>query len=83
MSTARLNRQAQGSENSPAKSRADITPASSSDPLKIPYIDPALLTHLRGVFAPKVSAEYSIRDYDRQVGHSEIIEHIARLAGQP
>jgi len=41
--------------------------------VKCPYVDPNLLEYLKQTFVPKVSKNNELRDYDRQVGHQEVI----------
>lgn len=53
-------------------------PSSENHLVKCPYVDPNLLSYLKQTFVPKVSKDYELRTYDRQVGHQEIIEFLAK-----
>ena len=46
--------------------------------VKCPYVDPNLLDYLKQTFIPKVSKEFDLRTYDRQVGHQEVIDFLAK-----
>jgi hypothetical protein len=53
-------------------------PLASSTP-GIPYVDETLIMHLMQTFKVSVSADYSIREYDRMVGQQEVIAHLSHL----
>jgi hypothetical protein len=76
--SARLQRTSpslQGAGNGPKIPKG---PLSSTD-IKIPYIEADVITHLKHVFQPHVAPDYTLRQYDRQVGHTQVIEYLERL----
>ena len=52
---------------------------SSVDMLKVPYVDLRLIDWLRHHFPKTLSRDRSLRDYDINVGHLEVIAHLEAL----
>lgn len=79
MSSARLNRSPAGPiEAGGGIDRTVLTPPSSI-PLKVPYIDGALINYLLQTFPAHVKEEYDLREYDRQVGVKRVLDHLKAL----
>lgn len=74
MSSSRLVRQ---TENKPGV--VINHPYPSTSPNTAPYIAPELLMYLRSKFAPSVSHYYDLRNYDRQVGWQEVMDHLQHI----
>lgn len=47
-----------------------------------PQVPPELVPYLERVFAPAVSRGRELRDYDRMVGHQEVLDHLRALVEQ-
>lgn len=45
----------------------------------VPPIDAALVEYLRRAFPFKLERDKSLRDYDRELGAREVIDHLAAL----
>lgn len=54
----------------------DVRLQSSADKLEVPYIDPAIVEYLERVYVPTLSRDHTLREYDFQVGHLEVIHHL-------
>lgn len=52
--------------------------SSENQMVKCPYVDPNLLDYLKQTFVPKVSPDYDLRTYDRQVGQQEVIDFLRK-----
>lgn len=82
MSEARLKRNPLGN---PAEGVEGGIIASYKTPPQVhtlrlpPYVDPALVDYLLHVYKVHVRADYTLREYDRQVGHSEVITHLQQI----
>lgn len=47
-----------------------------------PSIDLALLDYLTQAFAVRLSPSFTERDYDRMLGHQQVIEHLKSIYDQ-
>lgn len=78
MTSARLNRRISLDDPSP-----NVNPPNSKltlGDIPIPAVDDALIEYLETAFAPVLSHEKDLRDYDRMLGHKEVIEHLRALS---
>lgn len=75
MSSARLSRG--GSPRATSQGGGIKSP--SEPDAHYPPVDEALILYLKERFAPKVNKHFIISDYDRQVGHQEVIEHLEAI----
>jgi hypothetical protein len=81
MSSARLNRSPSSTPAGEIKSPylPNALPRPGSGLFKVPYVDPSLIAYLEEVFPLIVLKDRSLREYDVNVGHREVIQHLQGL----
>lgn len=82
MSGARLNRNPRTSDGPGGITVHEGQPIMTPTGLKTPHISKELLQHLGEIFPIKASKDFALRDYDRIVGHQEVIQHLQALYAQ-